>query len=131
MSTSGRQADRCHLKLRKLGARGPKIVDAEGMACAVRSFTSDHRAALGPWIRVQRIDAVREKVSEASDFFDWFEELMDSLWISRLNVCPPVGNHRALQDVVLKSSSVQVLSNPVFEETPANQHLSNLVREIV
>lgn len=72
-STSGRQADRCHLKLRKFGARGPKILDAERMPCAVRSFTSDHRVALGPWIRVHRIDAVREKVSDASDFFDWFE----------------------------------------------------------
>ncbi|KJS15549.1 MAG: hypothetical protein VR78_08810 [Hoeflea sp. BRH_c9] len=101
------------------------------MKYAVRCCAGDHRAALGPWVCMQRIDAVGEKVSDASDFFNWFEKLMGSVWISSLYICPPVRNHGALQNLLLKSSSLQVVSHRIFEKRPADQYLSDLELEIV
>lgn len=71
-----------------------------------------------------------EKISGASHFLDWFEKLMGSVWISGLYVCPPVMNHGTLQNPLLKSSSLQVLSHRVFEKRPVDKHLSDLEREI-
>lgn len=80
---------------------------------------------------MQRIDAVREKVSDASDFFNGLEKFLRSVWISSLDICPPVRNHGGLQDLFLKAGSRQVLSHRIFEKRPADQHLSDLEFEVI